>query len=69
MNPFEWFDDDERDYRYGGPYGPYAQSGPYGWGGPYRWGGPWSYPGYGRGNTVIVVPQSDSRQASADLPE
>ena len=67
MNPFEWFDDDDDWDRWGGPYGRWG--GPYGWGGPYALSGPWGYPGYARGNTVIVLPDGGTEQAALDLPE
>jgi hypothetical protein len=75
MNPFNWFfSRDHDDYYYWDRwYGPNRWGGPYGWGGSYGWNGPWGYPGYGRFQTVVVVPgESTDRSdkvAAVHLPE
>jgi len=75
MNPINWFFGQDRDdyYYRDHRYGPYGWGDPYGWGGPYGWNGPWGYPGYGRSQTVIVVPGESSDEstklASVHLPE
>ncbi|MEA3276701.1 MAG: hypothetical protein U9Q81_15685 [Pseudomonadota bacterium] len=65
MNPFEWFsddDDDYRNYRYG-------RGSHWGRGGPYGWGGPWGYTRYERPQTIIVLPTDYGDQTESALPE
>ena len=75
MNPFNWFFGRDRDDYYDRDhwYGSHRWGGPNGWGGPYGWNGPWGYPGYGRPQTVIVVPgnstDDSAKVASVHLPE